>query len=160
MNTGCSDPYPCILDPIVRYLEVTEDPEVLEFAEAFADGMIAGVQKSNVGNGDNRIRDDGSFGGYNCHLHMSAVLGVARLGQLTGNTRYLEWSRKVYDWLMSQGTDWGWFPESPGERRIARPAPPATWPTSRRAWPKQATPGTGTTWSVSSATIAARRSSS
>jgi hypothetical protein len=115
MNTGCSDAYPCILDPVVRYWEVTKDPEVREFAEAFADGTIAGVQKRlNVGNGDNRFQDDGSFGGYNCHLHMNAVLGVARLGQLTGNTRYLEWSRKVYDWLMTQGTDWGWFPESPG----------------------------------------------
>ncbi len=39
---------------------------------------------------------------------------MARLGALTGNTRYLEWARKAYDWLMTQGTDWGWFPESPG----------------------------------------------
>jgi hypothetical protein len=117
LNTGCSDAYPCMLDPIVRYWEVTQDPEVREFAEAFADGTIAGVQKRmNIGNGDNRIQADGSFGGYNCHLHMNAVLGVARLGQLSGNTRYLEWSRKVYDWLMTQGTDWGWFPESPGSK--------------------------------------------
>ncbi len=78
---------------------------------AFADGMIAGLQENL---GANRILDDGSFGGINSHLHMRAVLGVARLGALTKNTRYLEWSRKVYDWLMTQGTDWGWFPESPG----------------------------------------------
>jgi hypothetical protein len=83
---------------------------VLNFAEAFADGMVAGVQ-NNLG--ANRIREDGSFGGYNCHLHMRAVLGVARLGVLRKNTRYIEWSRKVYDWLKSRGTDWGWFPEGP-----------------------------------------------
>ncbi len=113
MFTGCSDFYPCILDPIVGYLEATRDPEALAFAEAFAEGMIAGLQENL---GKNRIREDGSFGGANCHLHMRAVLGVARLGVLTKNPRYLEWARKVYDWLMTQGTDWGWFPESPGSR--------------------------------------------
>ena len=111
--TGCSDFYPCILDPIVGYLEATPDPEVLAFAEAFAEGTIAGLQENL---GANRILEDGSFGGANSHLHMRAVLGVARLGALTDNLRYLEWARKVYDWLITQGTDWGWFPESPGSR--------------------------------------------
>jgi hypothetical protein len=91
-------------------LEVTKDPETRKFAEAFADGTIAGVQKNL---GANRFREDGSFGGANCHLHMNAVLGVAHLGVLTGNPRYLDWSRRVYDWLITQGTDWGWFPEGP-----------------------------------------------
>jgi hypothetical protein len=113
MFTGCSDFYPCILDAIAGYLETTRDPEVLAFAEAFAEGMIAGLQENL---GANRIREDGSFGGANCHLHMRAVLGVARLGALTKNPRYLVWAGKVYDWLMTQGTDWGWFPESPGSR--------------------------------------------
>jgi len=111
MYTGCSDSYPCILEPICRYIEVTGDREALEFAEAFADGMLADLQ-TNLG--ANRIREDGSFGGYNCHLHMRAVLGVAHLGVLTHNTRYIEWARRAYEWLKTQGTDWGWFPESPG----------------------------------------------
>jgi len=109
--TGCSDLYPCILDAIAGYLEAAPDKEILEFARAFAEGMMAGLQENL---GANRIREDGSFGGANSHLHMRAVLGVARLGALTKNRRYLEWARKVYDWLMTQGTDWGWFPESPG----------------------------------------------
>ncbi len=110
MFTGCADSYPCILEPLARYLEAADDSEVREFAEAFADGIIAGVQKNL---GDNRIRENGSFGGYNCHLHMRAVLGVAHLGLITKNARYLDWSQKVYDWLITQGTDWGWFPEGP-----------------------------------------------
>jgi hypothetical protein len=109
--TGCSDSYPCILESIARYIEVTSDEEALEFAEAFADGIIAGLQ-TNLG--ANRILSDGSFGGYNCHLHMRAVLGIGHLGVLTRNTRYIEWARRVYDFLISQGTDWGWFPESIG----------------------------------------------
>jgi hypothetical protein len=109
--TGCSNLYPCILDAVAGYLEAAPDKEILDFARAFAEGMMAGLQENL---GANRIREDGSFGGVNSHLHMRAVLGVARLGALTKNARYLEWARKVYDWLMTQGTDWGWFPESPG----------------------------------------------
>ena len=109
--TGCSNLYPCILDPIVGYLEARPDKEIMDFAVAFAEGMIAGLQENL---GPNRILDDGSFGGINSHLHMRAVYGVARLGALTKNTRYLDWARKVYGWLITQGTDWGWFPESPG----------------------------------------------
>jgi hypothetical protein len=109
--TGCSNLYPCILDPIAGYLEARPDKEIMDFAVAFAEGIIAGLQ-GNLGT--NRIREDGSFGGANSHLHMRAAYGVARLGALTKNARYLEWAGKVYDWLMTQGTDWGWFPESPG----------------------------------------------
>lgn len=110
-KTGCSDRYPCILEPIARYIEVTDDQETLEFAEAFADGMIADLQ-ANLG--DNRILSDGSFKGSNCHLHMRATLGIIHLGVLMRNTRYIEWGRRVYDFMISQGTDWGWFPESVG----------------------------------------------
>ncbi len=111
MYTGCSDSYPCILEPLARYVEVTGDEEALEFAQAFADGNIADLQ-ANLG--PNRILKDGSFAGYNCHLHMRAVLGVVHLGVLTRNTRYIEWGRRAYDFLISQGADWGWFPESIG----------------------------------------------
>lgn len=111
MCTGCADIYPCILDPVVRYVEVTEDAEALEFAESFADGMMADLQ-SNLG--ANRILGDGSSHCNNCHLSMRAVLGVAHLGVLTRNSRYIEWARRAYDFMITQGTDWGWFPESIG----------------------------------------------
>ncbi len=109
--TRYADNYPCILEPVVRYAEVTGDREVMDFAEAFADGMIADLQ-TNLG--DNRIQSDGSFGGSNSHVHARAALGVLHLGARTQNSRYIEWARRVYDFLISQGTDWGWFPESIG----------------------------------------------
>jgi hypothetical protein len=109
-KAGCSDLYPCIMAPLARYIEVTGDPDALAFARAFADGMLADLQTSL---GDNRIRADGSFGGYNCHLHLRAVAGVAHLGLITQHSAYLEWARRAYDWLMSAGADWGWFPEGP-----------------------------------------------
>ena len=110
-TTGYSDNYPCILEPIARYVEVTADQRALAFAQAFADGTIADLQ---VNLGDNRILNDGSFGRANCHVHMRATLGIIHLGVLTRNTRYVEWGRRVYEFMISQGADWGWFPESVG----------------------------------------------
>jgi len=111
--TGYSDNYPCILEPIARYVEVTGDQESLAFAQAFADGTIAGLQ-ANLD--DNRICSDGSFGGANCHVHMRATLGILHLGVLTRNTRYIAWARRVYAFMIAQGSAWGWFPESVGSR--------------------------------------------
>jgi len=111
MMTGCSDQLPCILHPVCRYYEVSGDEEALAFARAMADGFLAGLQQNL---GANRIGPDGSFGGYNCHLHMRAVLGVAHLGALTHDPRYIEWARRPYQFLLDKGTDWGWFPESVG----------------------------------------------
>ncbi len=110
MFTGCADCYPCIVEPIAQYADASGDQDALSFACAFADGMMSDLQ-TNLG--DNKIRADGSFGGYNCHLHMRAVLGVTHLGVVTKTTRYTEWGRRVYDFMLSQGTDWGWFPEQP-----------------------------------------------
>ena len=106
--TGFASNYPCILEPVVRYGEVTGDRKAIDFAESFAEGLLADLQ-ANLG--DNRIGSNGSFGGSNCHVHMRAALGVVHLGVRTQNSRYIEWARRVYDFLISRGTDWGWFPE-------------------------------------------------
>lgn len=44
---------------------------------------------------------------------MRMVLGVVHLGVVTGNTRYIEWGRKVYNFLVTHGGEWGWFMEGP-----------------------------------------------
>lgn len=112
MFTGCSDSYPCILSGIVPYIQATGDSNSLEFAQAFAEGMMSDLQ-TNLGG--NKILADGLFAGYNCHLHMQAVLGIIEVGVLTHNARYIEWGRRAYEFMMTQGTDWGWFPESVGQ---------------------------------------------
>jgi hypothetical protein len=110
LGTNACEQYPSILEPVVRYWETSHDPEALDFARAFADGQVADLQPRL---GPCRIMADGSFGGWNSHLHMRPVLGVAHLGALLHEPRYLDWSKKVYEYLRSMGTDWGWFPESP-----------------------------------------------
>jgi len=108
--TGCKDSYPCIVEPIMEYYDVTGDSDALAFASAFTEGTLAGLQTNLKGNG---IQPDGSFDGYNCHLHMRAVLGAVHLGVQTKNTRFIEWGHRVYDFLMSYGVEWGWFTEGP-----------------------------------------------
>ena len=107
-------PRPSILVAVSRYWEVTHDPETLEFAEAFADGQVAALQPHG---GDCRIRPDGTFGGHNSHLHMRAVLGVAHLGALPGEPRYVTSARGVYEYPRSLGTDLGMVPRDSLGRR-------------------------------------------
>jgi hypothetical protein len=110
IGSACGQQYPSILDPITRYWEASGDPEALEFARAFAEGQLADLQPNC---GACRINSDGSFGGFNTHLHMRPTLGMAHLGAVLHEPRYLEWARRVYEFTRSMGTDWGWYPESP-----------------------------------------------
>ncbi len=105
----CQDHHPSIINPLVRYWEITREDEVLAFAEAMAEGITAGLQKSLD---KSRIRPDGSHSSGNCHLVMRAALGVAQVGLVTHNARLIEWARRVYEFTRSQGTDWGWYPEN------------------------------------------------
>jgi hypothetical protein len=106
---ACRDHHAIIVNPLVRYWEITGDTAVLEFAEAMSEGIVAGVQPwLDVSD----IQPDGSHRSGNCHLVMRAVLGVAQVGQVTGNARFLEWARRVYEFTRANGTDWGWYPEN------------------------------------------------
>lgn len=102
------DLFPWVVEPVTSYWENTGDPEALEFASAFADGMLANLQP-NLGEG--AVQADGTYLSHaHCQLH--AISGVAHLGALTREPRYIEWARRVYEYVRRKGTDCGWFPES------------------------------------------------
>jgi hypothetical protein len=44
---------------------------------------------------------------------MHAVWGIAHLGVVTGDKKYTEFARKVWDWILTRGTGTGWFPAGP-----------------------------------------------
>jgi len=92
---------------VVPYWRLTGDPEALDFARALARGTIDGLQ-ANLG--CRRFRPDGSFSDHTW-LHVHEVMGVAALGAAVGDARAIEWSRRVYEYVRSRGTDYGWFPE-------------------------------------------------
>lgn len=100
--------YPFIVEPLIHYGEGCDDPEALDLARAFAEGFLAGSQPDM---GAQRI--DPASGAYtgHVHLHTHGIWGVAHLGTITGDKRYLDWTRRAYDFTVSHGTDHGWYPE-------------------------------------------------
>ncbi|MHB0857829.1 MAG: glycoside hydrolase family protein [Anaerolineae bacterium] len=100
--------FPYLVGPLTSYAQHTGDEEALDFARAFADGMLANLQPE-IGRG--AVGPDGSYYSHaHCQLH--AISGVAQLGAVTQDSRYIEWTRRVYEYVRAKGTDYGWFPES------------------------------------------------
>jgi hypothetical protein len=100
--------YPFIVEPCVRYYECTGDEEGLALAKAFADGFLDEVQPEM---GNQRINPEtGAYEGH-VHLHTHAVWGVAHLGAVLNERRYLDWAKKIHDFTLAGGTDFGWYPE-------------------------------------------------
>jgi len=93
------------LEPIVRYWEVTGDPEALEFATELAEGMIASPELESRGA---YVLPTGEFHGH-MHSTLHAVWGVAHLGTVRGDTRSVAWAKRVYDYASQFGTGSGWM---------------------------------------------------
>jgi hypothetical protein len=98
-----------LVEPLVTYYLATHDPKGLKFARAYADGMIANCQPGSI-----RFHPNGTVTG-NPHSHatMHAVWGVAHLGVVTGEPRYTDFARGVWDWMLTRSTGTGWFPAGP-----------------------------------------------
>lgn len=96
-----------IVEPLVTYYLASGDEEALEFANAYTEGLIAGCQPDAL-----RFAPDGSFNGHS-HATLHAVWGIAHLGLVLGEQRYLDFTKRVFDWLLTRGTGTGWFPAGP-----------------------------------------------
>lgn len=101
--------YTFIIEPLLRYYELSGDAEYLRrailFAEAFISCMID-------------IREEVEIspvtGAFEKHVHLHtrcALWGMSHLAAITGDSRYLQWSRRVYDFVLSLSPDFGWYPE-------------------------------------------------
>ena len=97
-----------VVEPLVNCYLATGDEEALDFARAYAEGILAGAQPNGI-----RIGADGNFGGGHGHGTLHALWGVAHLGLVTGEARYVEFVKRSFDWMLAQGTGTGWFPAAP-----------------------------------------------
>lgn len=105
-NGWNSHPAP-VVEPLVNYYLATNDEGALEFAKAYADGIMAGIQPDGI-----RFAPDGSFSGHS-HATMHALWGIAHLGIVTGDMKYLNFVKRSWDWMLTRGTGTGWFPAGP-----------------------------------------------
>ena len=92
--------------PLTRYWEATRSPA----AERLILGLLNFlVRESGI------IREDGGFNG---HLHSWGILpstvGVLRYAMATGRDELIPWCRRVYDFIVSRSSSFGWVPDGIG----------------------------------------------
>ena len=99
-----------IVEPLLTYYRATGDQDGLAFAQAYAEGIVRGLQPDGI-----RVKADGRFDEPLGHSHatMHALWGVNHLGVLTGERRYVDFARRAWNWMLSRGTGTGWFPAMP-----------------------------------------------
>jgi hypothetical protein len=99
-----------IIEPLVNYYLATGDKDALDFGRAYAEGIMAGIQPGGL-----RFGPDGRFDKPLGHSHttMHALWGVAHLGMVTGEAKYVDFVKRAWDWMLTRGTGTGWFPAGP-----------------------------------------------
>ncbi len=85
----------CVVEPFVRYYEATGDTEMLGIAKGLVDGRLQGYAKGH----------DTSH----THSHWHSLIGVAHLGAVTGEAKYLDWVENQFERWIPLMTDYGWF---------------------------------------------------
>ena len=85
----------CIVEPFVRYYEATGDREMLNVARGLAEGRLHGFSRGH---------DSG-----HTHSYWHSLIGIAHLGAVTGEKKYLDWVEGQFDRWKPLMTDYGWF---------------------------------------------------
>ena len=102
-----------IVEPLVSYYLATQDPEGLEFAKAYAQGMMDNCQPGAIQFDKHGVASGGFGFGPHAHATMHAVWGVAHLSLVTGEQKYLDFAAGTFGWLLARGPGTGWFPAGP-----------------------------------------------
>jgi hypothetical protein len=119
VNSGWGVHPPPIIESLVCYWEATGDNDALTFATAFADGIVERIRPGNVV----QINDDGTFTGH-MHATLHAILGIGHLGIVIKNASYIEFCKRVYEFVITHGTGTGWIHEA------VTPTPQSKFPSS------------------------------
>ena len=130
-----------LLEGVCTYYDAFKDDDALKFAVAFAEGEMARDQWANwimkdpskLSPGQKEqmkltssmmtiwptaptdanlsVRPDGSFD-HHSHMRGHSGWGMAHLGSITKEPRLVAWNKRLLDFFLSRGTDYGWIPES------------------------------------------------
>jgi hypothetical protein len=85
----------CIVEPFVRYYEVTGDKEMLATARGLVEGRLQGFATGHDTT--------------HTHSYWHSLIGIAHLGAVTGEKRYLDWVENQFEHWTPLMTDYGWF---------------------------------------------------
>jgi hypothetical protein len=85
----------CIVEPFVRCYEITGDQEMLSIARNLVDGRLQGYATGH----------DTSH----THSYWHSLIGIAHLGAVTGEPKYLDWVETQLQRWTPMLTDYGWF---------------------------------------------------
>lgn len=85
----------CIVEPYVRFFEVTGDREMLDVARGLVDGRLQGFANGH---------DSG-----HTHSHWHSLIGIAHYGAITGDKKALDWVENQLERWNHLMTDYGWF---------------------------------------------------
>lgn len=129
------------LEAIATYYDAFHDADALKFAVAMAEGEMASEQWAHWIMKDPSkltteqkaqmkltssvqeiwptaplsmnlmVRPDGSFD-HHSHMRGHQGWGMAHLAAITKEPRLVAWSKRLLDFFLSRGTDYGWIPES------------------------------------------------
>lgn len=129
------------IEAIVSYYEAFRDADALSFAKAMAEGEMAcsqwdhwvmkdpskltEEQKHQMSltssmqivwptapmSANLMVRPDGSFD-HHSHMRGHQGWGMSHLAAVTKEPRLVAWSKRLLDFFLSRGTDYGWIPES------------------------------------------------
>lgn len=102
-----------IVEPLITYYLATQDAEGLDFAKSYARGMMDNCQPDGIRFNEQGVPSGGFDFGPHAHGTMHAVWGVAHLGLITGEQKYLDFAKGTFTWLQKRGTGTGWFPAGP-----------------------------------------------
>ena len=129
-----------LLEGVATYYDTFKDKKALDFAVAFAKGEMARDQwqhwimrdagklteehkkqiKLTVSialwptappKADLSVRPDGSFD-HHSHMRGHSGWGMAHLASITREPRLVAWCKRLLDFFLARGTDYGWIPES------------------------------------------------
>lgn len=85
----------CVVEPFVRYYEVTGDTEMLAIAKGLVEGRLQGFAKGHDTT--------------HTHSYWHSLIGAAHLGAVTGEKKYLDWVENQFARWNPLMTDYGWF---------------------------------------------------
>ena len=108
--------YARLIIPMVRFWEATGSKAARRLVEGLAHYLIYQ---------SDRFAADGSFSralhgpksvwtNGHCHSRFAAIAGLLRAGRVLGRDDYITFARRAYDWGLTKGTNFGWFPEFVG----------------------------------------------